>query len=121
MGDLSMEVMEENRDASQEAKVLGKLEEAIEQLTQAILLNPTSAIMYSGSLIAIASAEVFFEELYHALGQHSWGHKRKATIKDKGGNKRTYTMEVEEEEERDDDELDLLLFFALILTQSITF
>ncbi|XP_028087444.1 uncharacterized protein LOC114288160 isoform X2 [Camellia sinensis] len=121
MGDFSIEVMEENRDASQEAKVQGKLEEAIEQLTQAILLNPTSAIMYSGSLIAIALAEVFFEELYHALGQHSWGHKRKATIKDKGGNKRTYTMEVEEEEETDDDELDLLLFFALILTQSITF
>ncbi|XP_028076495.1 TPR repeat-containing thioredoxin TDX-like isoform X2 [Camellia sinensis] len=58
--------MEENRDASKEAKVQGKLEEAIEQLTQAILLNPTSAIMYSGSFIAIVSAEVFFEECYHA-------------------------------------------------------
>ncbi|THG11356.1 hypothetical protein TEA_018858 [Camellia sinensis var. sinensis] len=57
--------MEENRDASKEAKVQGKLEEAIEQLTQAILLNPTSAIMYSGSFIAIVSAEVFFEECYH--------------------------------------------------------
>ncbi|KAL7233191.1 hypothetical protein ACSBR1_016925 [Camellia fascicularis] len=41
-----------------------------------------------------------------APGQHSWGHKRKATIKDKCGNKRGYTMEVEEEEEEtDDDEL----------------
>ncbi|CAL5325081.1 hypothetical protein CsSME_00004266 [Camellia sinensis var. sinensis] len=65
MGDSSIEVMEENRDASQEAKEQGKLEEAIEQLTQAILLNPTSAIMYSGSIISIALAEVFFEEHYH--------------------------------------------------------
>ncbi|KAJ7944789.1 TPR repeat-containing thioredoxin TDX [Quillaja saponaria] len=53
MGDSSVEVTEENRDASQLAKVKameaisdGKLEEAIESLTQAILLNPTSAIMY---------------------------------------------------------------------------
>ncbi|GFZ01198.1 HSP70-interacting protein 1 [Actinidia rufa] len=54
MGDPSVEVTEENRDASQEAKVQameaiseGKLEEAIEHLTQAILLNSTSAIMYA--------------------------------------------------------------------------
>ncbi|KAK6138653.1 hypothetical protein DH2020_027610 [Rehmannia glutinosa] len=53
MGDPSVEVSEENRDASQEAKMQameaiseGKLEEAIEHLTTAILLNPTSAIMY---------------------------------------------------------------------------
>ncbi|XP_022856424.1 FAM10 family protein At4g22670-like [Olea europaea var. sylvestris] len=53
MGDPSIEVTEENRDASQEAKIQameaiseGKLEEAIEHLTKAILLNPTSAIMY---------------------------------------------------------------------------
>ena len=89
MGDPSVEVTEENRDASQEAKGksmeaisegvcvclwmaqlciyvmwvccefvylgesvisnwnAGKLEEAIEHLTEAILLNPTSAIMYA--------------------------------------------------------------------------
>ncbi|KAK8584404.1 hypothetical protein V6N13_109801 [Hibiscus sabdariffa] len=53
MGDRSVEVTDENRDASQSAKAKateaiseGKLEEAIEHLTQAILLNPTSAIMY---------------------------------------------------------------------------
>ncbi|KAK8504628.1 hypothetical protein V6N13_097513 [Hibiscus sabdariffa] len=53
MGDPSVEVTDENRDASQSAKAKameaiseGKLEEAIEHLTQAILLNPTSAIMY---------------------------------------------------------------------------
>ncbi|KAG4930343.1 hypothetical protein AAZX31_17G129500 [Glycine max] len=53
MGDPSVEVTEENRDASQMAKIKamdaiseGKLEEAIENLTEAISLNPTSAIMY---------------------------------------------------------------------------
>ncbi|KAL6177126.1 hypothetical protein ACLB2K_048652 [Fragaria x ananassa] len=53
MGDASVEVTEENRDASQAAKGKameaiseGNLEEAIEHLTEAILLNPTSAIMY---------------------------------------------------------------------------
>ncbi|KAH7514109.1 FAM10 family protein At4g22670 [Ziziphus jujuba] len=53
MGDPSIEVTEENRDASQTAKAKAieaisedKLEEAIEHLTEAILLNPTSAIMY---------------------------------------------------------------------------
>ncbi|XP_043697739.1 FAM10 family protein At4g22670-like [Telopea speciosissima] len=53
MGDPSAEVTDENRDASQAAKALameaiseGKLEEAIGHLTEAILLNPTSAIMY---------------------------------------------------------------------------
>ncbi|KAF9602627.1 hypothetical protein IFM89_030515 [Coptis chinensis] len=53
MGDSSIEVTEENRDASQlamgqamEAISEGKLEEAIVQLTEAITLNPTSAIMY---------------------------------------------------------------------------
>ncbi|XXG75942.1 hypothetical protein AAC387_Pa08g0405 [Persea americana] len=53
MGDLSFEVTEESRDASQDVKAKameaiseGNLEEAIEHLTQAILLNPTSAIMY---------------------------------------------------------------------------
>ncbi|CAI0541285.1 unnamed protein product [Linum tenue] len=53
MGDSSVEVTEENRDASQEAKAKameaiseGKLEDAIEHLTEAILLNPLSAIMY---------------------------------------------------------------------------
>ncbi|KAG9131963.1 hypothetical protein Leryth_023222 [Lithospermum erythrorhizon] len=54
MGDSSVEVTEENRDASQESKMQameaisdGKLEEAIEHLTKAIMLNPTSAIMYA--------------------------------------------------------------------------
>ncbi|KAK1376405.1 STI1 domain-containing protein [Heracleum sosnowskyi] len=54
MGDSSVEVSEENMDAAQEAKGKamgaiseGNFEEAIEQLTQAILLNPTSAIMYA--------------------------------------------------------------------------
>ncbi|XP_072986472.1 FAM10 family protein At4g22670 [Typha latifolia] len=53
MGDPSIEVTEENRDASQESKAKaveaiseGNLDEAIEHLTEAILLNPTSAIMY---------------------------------------------------------------------------
>ncbi|XP_039122788.1 FAM10 family protein At4g22670 [Dioscorea cayenensis subsp. rotundata] len=53
MGDSSVEVTEEARDASQGAKGKameaiseGKFEEAIEHLTEAILLNPTSAIMY---------------------------------------------------------------------------
>ncbi|KAG8076387.1 hypothetical protein GUJ93_ZPchr0006g45114 [Zizania palustris] len=53
MGDSSIAVTEENRDASQEAKGQameamseGKLEEAVEHLTKAILLNPLSAIMY---------------------------------------------------------------------------
>ncbi|KAG2655288.1 hypothetical protein PVAP13_1KG001700 [Panicum virgatum] len=53
MGDPSVEVTEENRDASQEAKGKameamseGKLDEAIEHLTNAIVLNPLSAIMY---------------------------------------------------------------------------
>ncbi|KAI3727507.1 hypothetical protein L6452_16123 [Arctium lappa] len=54
MGDSSVEVSDENRDASQEAKAKGmeaisngNLEEAIEHLTEAILLNPASAIMYA--------------------------------------------------------------------------
>ncbi|CAB4279632.1 unnamed protein product [Prunus armeniaca] len=53
MGDASVEVSDENREASQaekskavEAISEGNLEEAIEHLTEAILLNPTSAIMY---------------------------------------------------------------------------
>ncbi|KAF8380461.1 hypothetical protein HHK36_027947 [Tetracentron sinense] len=54
MGDPSIEVTEESRDAAQAAKAQamvaiseGKLEEAIKPLTEAILLNPTSAIMYA--------------------------------------------------------------------------
>ncbi|GAB2274110.1 hypothetical protein Dimus_008881 [Dionaea muscipula] len=53
MGNPSIEVTDENREASQESKAKameaiseGKLEEAIEHLTEAITLNPTSAIMY---------------------------------------------------------------------------
>ncbi|KAJ8512991.1 hypothetical protein OPV22_003425 [Ensete ventricosum] len=54
MGDPSVEVTDENRDVSQEAKGKaveaiseGRFEEAIEHLTEAVLLNPTSAIMYA--------------------------------------------------------------------------
>ncbi|RZC73327.1 hypothetical protein C5167_048807 [Papaver somniferum] len=54
MGDSSVEVTDENREASQSAKGQameaiseGKLEEAVEHLTEAIMLNPTSAIMYA--------------------------------------------------------------------------
>ncbi|KAJ8555649.1 hypothetical protein K7X08_013145 [Anisodus acutangulus] len=54
MGDPSVEVTEESSDASQESKAQameaiseGKLEDAIEHLTKAVLLNPKSAIMYA--------------------------------------------------------------------------
>ncbi|CAI9784474.1 unnamed protein product [Fraxinus pennsylvanica] len=54
MGKPSIEVSEENCDASQEARIQameaiseGKYDEAIEHLTKAILLNPTSVIMYA--------------------------------------------------------------------------
>nr|DAD18600.1 TPA_asm: hypothetical protein HUJ06_020063 [Nelumbo nucifera] len=54
MGDPSVEVTDDNRDASQAAKAQameaiseGKLGEAIDHLTEAILLNPMSAIMYA--------------------------------------------------------------------------
>ncbi|XP_020584111.1 TPR repeat-containing thioredoxin TDX isoform X2 [Phalaenopsis equestris] len=54
MGDPSVEVTEENRDAAQISKAKavdaiseGKHEDAIEHLTEAIMLNPTSAILYA--------------------------------------------------------------------------
>ncbi|KAJ0987215.1 hypothetical protein J5N97_005571 [Dioscorea zingiberensis] len=54
MGDPSVEVSEESRDAAQlskskamEAIAKGNLDEAIEHLTEAILLNPSSAILYA--------------------------------------------------------------------------
>ncbi|XP_078180043.1 tetraticopeptide domain-containing thioredoxin [Carex rostrata] len=54
MGDSTKEVSEEDRDAAQmhksnaiKALSEGNLEEAIGQLTMAILLNPTSAILYA--------------------------------------------------------------------------
>lgn len=54
MGDPSSEVTDENREAAQisKAKALdaiseGKLNEAIDHLTEAILLNPNSAILYA--------------------------------------------------------------------------
>ncbi|KAL7203354.1 hypothetical protein ACSBR2_016613 [Camellia fascicularis] len=54
----------------------------------------------------LRSLALAYQDQSNAPGQHSWGHKRKATIQDKCGNKRGYTMEVEEEEEEtDDDEL----------------
>ncbi|XP_027919510.1 TPR repeat-containing thioredoxin TDX isoform X2 [Vigna unguiculata] len=54
MGDPSVEVTEENRNAAQLAKSKavdaiseGNLDEALDQLTEAILLNPQSAILYA--------------------------------------------------------------------------
>ncbi|KAK3228326.1 hypothetical protein Dsin_008188 [Dipteronia sinensis] len=54
MGDSSVEVTEEMRDAAQASKSKamgaiseGKLDEAIDQLTEAVMLNPTSAILYA--------------------------------------------------------------------------
>ncbi|XP_073100394.1 TPR repeat-containing thioredoxin TDX isoform X2 [Elaeis guineensis] len=54
MGDPSVEVSEESRDAAQMCKAKavdkiaqGKLDEAIEHLTEAILLNPSSSILYA--------------------------------------------------------------------------
>ncbi|KAJ6373787.1 hypothetical protein OIU78_029467 [Salix suchowensis] len=54
MGDPAVEVTEEMRDAAQSEKSKamdavseGKLEEAIDHLTEAITLNPTSAIIYA--------------------------------------------------------------------------
>ncbi|KAH7852810.1 hypothetical protein Vadar_029467 [Vaccinium darrowii] len=54
MGDPSIEVTEENRDAAQISKSQamdsisgGKLQEAIDHLTEAIMLNPSSAILYA--------------------------------------------------------------------------
>ncbi|KAJ1701418.1 hypothetical protein LUZ63_001197 [Rhynchospora breviuscula] len=54
MGDITKEVSEEDRDTAQmhkskasEALSEGNLEEAVNQLTMAILLNPTSAILYA--------------------------------------------------------------------------
>lgn len=54
MGDPSVEVTEEMRDAANMKKLKavdliseGKLEDAIGQLTEAIMLNPTSAILYA--------------------------------------------------------------------------
>ncbi|KAM0921834.1 hypothetical protein ACQ4PT_006580 [Festuca glaucescens] len=54
MGDPSIDVSEEKRDQAQlykkkgvDALSEGKLNEAIEHLTEAILLNPTSAILYA--------------------------------------------------------------------------
>ncbi|KAK7358113.1 hypothetical protein VNO77_00034 [Canavalia gladiata] len=54
MGDPSAEVTDDQRDAAQLAKskavdaiLQGKLDEALDQLTEAILLNPHSAILYA--------------------------------------------------------------------------
>lgn len=54
MGNPSIEVTEENREAAQieKAKAMdaiseGKMDEAIDHLTEAIMLNPTSAILYA--------------------------------------------------------------------------
>ncbi|OMO95837.1 Tetratricopeptide-like helical [Corchorus capsularis] len=54
MGDPSVEVTEDKRDAAQTEKLKaidaiseGKLDKAIDYLTEAIMLNPTSAILYA--------------------------------------------------------------------------
>ncbi|KAK9091488.1 hypothetical protein Sjap_024665 [Stephania japonica] len=54
MGDPAVEITEENQEAAQMAKAKamdaiseGKLNESIEHLTEAILLNPSSAILYA--------------------------------------------------------------------------
>ncbi|KAL5545121.1 hypothetical protein UlMin_008905 [Ulmus minor] len=54
MGDPSVEVTEEKQDAARTAKLKaveavseGKLDEAIDHITEAIILNPTSAILYA--------------------------------------------------------------------------
>ncbi|GFZ03451.1 tetraticopeptide domain-containing thioredoxin [Actinidia rufa] len=48
MGDTSIEVTEENMDAAQISKSKScKLHEAIDHLTEAIMLNPSSAILYA--------------------------------------------------------------------------
>ncbi|XP_020083052.1 TPR repeat-containing thioredoxin TDX isoform X2 [Ananas comosus] len=54
MGDPSVAVSDESRDAAQACKAKaidavseGKLDEAVEHLSEAILLNPTSAILYA--------------------------------------------------------------------------
>ncbi|KAK1431493.1 hypothetical protein QVD17_07952 [Tagetes erecta] len=54
MGDLSIEVTDENRDLAQNLKAKameaiseGNLDEAIDHLTEAITLNPSSAILYA--------------------------------------------------------------------------
>lgn len=54
MGDLSIEVTDENRDLAQTLKSKaidaisqGKLDEAMDHLTEAIMLNPSSAILYA--------------------------------------------------------------------------
>ncbi|XVF09430.1 hypothetical protein REPUB_Repub07fG0092100 [Reevesia pubescens] len=54
MGDPSVEVTDDKRDAAQTEKLKaidaiseGKLDEAIDYLTEAIILNPTSAILYA--------------------------------------------------------------------------
>ncbi|KAI8022585.1 FAM10 family protein [Camellia lanceoleosa] len=65
MGDPSVKVTKENRDAVQDAKAKameaifeGKPEEAIEHLTQVILLNLTLAIMYA------TTSKVFVTSVY---------------------------------------------------------
>lgn len=52
--DLSVDVMDENRDAAQTSKLKsmdalyeGKLHQALDHITEAILLNPSSAILYA--------------------------------------------------------------------------
>ncbi|KAL2533401.1 TPR REGION domain-containing protein [Abeliophyllum distichum] len=77
MGDLSVEVIEENRNASQQAKIQAmeaifedKLEEAIKYLTMVILLNPKSANMYSTKDYAASKLD-YDEEISVALKKRS--------------------------------------------------
>ncbi|KAL5708073.1 hypothetical protein ACHQM5_018908 [Ranunculus cassubicifolius] len=107
MGDSSVEVSEDNRDASQSAKGQaieaiseGKLEEAIEHLTEAILLNPTSAIMYAtratvyikmkkpNAAIRDASAALEVEPNVHKIEEHRRKYDRLLKEKEVRANQR---------------------------------
>nr|CAB3448466.1 unnamed protein product [Digitaria exilis] len=95
MGDPSVEVTEENRDASQEAKGKameamseGNLSDAIEHLTNAIVLNPLSAIMYGtrasvfikmkkpAAAIRDANAALEVEPNVHKIVEHRRKYER---------------------------------------------
>ncbi|GAY49536.1 hypothetical protein CUMW_119890, partial [Citrus unshiu] len=69
MGDPSVEVTEEMRDAANMTK-LKALEDAIGQLTEAIMLNPTSAILYAaraGVYVKLNKPNAAIRDAYVAL------------------------------------------------------
>ncbi|KAH0901939.1 hypothetical protein HID58_041442 [Brassica napus] len=85
MGDASVEVTDENREAAQEAKGKamealseGNFDEAIEHLTQAITLNPASAIMYGNRAsvyIKLKKPNAAIRDAYAALEVEPNAHK----------------------------------------------